>query len=96
MHRAGVPGPEPGDLLVDAVDVALGQQLTNTPHVPVQGELLVTDFVGDLPELRSRRQSLGRRLNAPQRVHAGVEREAESDPVPEAAGHRDRLVAEGE
>ena len=51
MHRSGVPGPEPGDLLVDGIDVALGQELTDPPHVPVQRQQLVPDVFGDLAEL---------------------------------------------
>ena len=96
MDRAGVPRPEPHDLLVDRIDVALGQQLTDAPHVPVQRQQLVADLVGDLPEFRPRRQPLRRGLNAPERVHAGVERVPERGAIPEAPRHGDRFGAEGE
>ncbi len=96
MDRPGRAGPEPGDLLADGVHIALGQELTDAPHVPVQGEELVADVVCDLSELRPRRQPLRSRSDAPQRMHARVERVAERDAVPEAPGHGDRVVAEGE
>ena len=96
MHRTGVPGPEPGDLLVDGVHVALGQLLADAPHVPLQRQLLVAELVGDLPQLRPDRQPLRRRIDAPQRVHAGAQCVPEGHAVTEPPGHGDRVAAEGE
>ena len=58
VHRPCVPRFEPGQFLVDGVDVTLRQQLADSPHVAVQREELVADVVGDLAELCRGGQSL--------------------------------------
>ena len=65
MDRPGVARFEPRLFLVDGVDVTLGQELADPPHVTVQREELVADVVGDLPELRPGRQALCGRARCP-------------------------------
>ncbi len=91
-----LPRFEPGQLLVDRVDVTLGQELADPPHVAVQREELVAHVVGDLSELGPGRQSFRRRVDAPQHVHAGAEGVAERDTIAEASGHGDRVGVQRE
>ena len=94
VHRPGVPRLEPGQLLVDRIHIALGQQLADSPHVTVQREELVADVVGDFSELRCGGKALGGRIDAPQHVHAVTKCVAECKTVSETPRHGDRLRAQ--
>ncbi len=96
MDRAGGAGRVASDLVVDGVEIALGQELTDAPHVPLQRQELVSDVGSDLPEFVRRRQPFGRRLNTPELVEPGMERIPERAAVGEAAGHGDGLGVEVE
>ena len=96
VNRACPTRREASDLVSDSIDVALGQKLTDAPHVPVQGQECISDVVRDLAQFLPGRQALRSGFDTPQRVQPGIECVPERVAVTEAPGHGDGLRVQRE